>query len=76
MTTLAAAPPPAPTAPRWARVTQAAEYSGIPARTLRRWIRTGVLPATRVGPRTIEVDLNEVDKLRRPVDYQRKEHQA
>jgi len=34
---------------------------------MRRWVHEGRLRATRVGPRRIEIDLNELDKLRRPI---------
>jgi excisionase family DNA binding protein len=51
-------------APRWASLKEAAAYSGVPAPTLRRWIAERRLPATRLGPRRIQVDLNDLDKLR------------
>jgi excisionase family DNA binding protein len=44
---------------------EAVEYSRIPWRTLRRWIKEGRLPAYRIGPRLIQVDLNDLDRLRR-----------
>jgi excisionase family DNA binding protein len=53
--------------PRWRTVAEACAYSGIKERTMRRWITKGRLPATRLGPRRIQVDLNEVDKLRTPI---------
>lgn len=53
-------------APRRATVKDAVSYSGIPEGTLRRWIAEGILPATKVGPKRIEVDLNDLDRLRRP----------
>jgi excisionase family DNA binding protein len=56
-----------PAAPRWATLAEAEAYSRVPQSTLRRWIAAGRLPATRVGPRKIQVDLNEVDKLRTPI---------
>ena len=52
--------------PRWATIAEAAEYSHVPEATLRRWIAEERLPADRVGPRKLQVDLNEVDKLRTP----------
>lgn len=54
--------------PRWATIAEASTYSGIPESTMRRWIRNGTLPASRLGPRRIQVDLNEVDHLRQPLD--------
>jgi excisionase family DNA binding protein len=56
-----------PSPPRWASVGEAAAYSGFSERTIRRWIANHTLPANRIGPRRIEIDLNELDKLRRPV---------
>jgi len=53
--------------PRWATVSEAAKRAGVSDRTIRRWIHKGDLPATRVGPRRIEIDLNELDKLRKPI---------
>jgi excisionase family DNA binding protein len=49
-------------APRWASLKEAEDYSGIPAPTLRRWISDGWLPAWRLGPRRIQVDLNDIDR--------------
>ena len=54
-----------PPEPRWATMNEAVEYSRIPWRTLRRWIKEGRLPAYRIGPRLIQVDLNDLDRLRR-----------
>lgn len=51
--------------PRWATIAEAAGYAHTPERTLYRWVREGRLPATRLG-RKYQVDLNEVDRLRRP----------
>lgn len=56
-----------PLAPRWATMKEAAEYSGFNEVTLRRWISAGRLPAHRLGPRRLMVDLNEIDRLRVPV---------
>jgi excisionase family DNA binding protein len=54
--------------PRWATVAEAAAYARVSYATMGRWIRDGRLPsAERVGPRKIRVDLNDVDKLHRPV---------
>jgi excisionase family DNA binding protein len=51
--------------PRWAFLKEAEAYSGVPVRTLRDWIARGWLPATRLGPKRIQVDLNDLDALRR-----------
>jgi len=56
--------------PRWATVKEAAKHVGLSTRTIRRYIATGRLAASRLGPRRIEVDLNEVDKLRKPIERQ------
>lgn len=52
---------------RWATLFEAAEYANIPARTMRDWITKGWLPAYRMGPRQIQIDLNDVDALRRRI---------
>lgn len=54
-------------AARWAYLPDAEQYSGIPRRTLRRWISEGRLPAERYGPRRIRVDLNDLDALASPI---------
>jgi excisionase family DNA binding protein len=50
-------------------VAEAAAYARCSERTIRRWISQRRLPVNRyrVGPRRIEIDLNEVDKLRSPI---------
>lgn len=53
--------------PRWASVAEAAAYARVSERTIRRWVSERRLPANRMGPRRIEIDLNELDKLRRPI---------
>lgn len=62
--------------PRWARIGDAAEYAGVPTRTLRGWISSGLLPAYRLGPKIIQIDLNDVDAMRRRIptaaDYYRR----
>lgn len=54
-------------AERRATIKEASAYSGVPEGTLRRWISERRLTAYRVGPRKLQVDLNDVDRLRRPV---------
>jgi excisionase family DNA binding protein len=56
--------------PRWATVKEAANHIGLSVRTIRRYISTGRLDANRLGPRRLEVDLNEVDKLRKPIEHE------
>ena len=57
-------PRPAIREPRWARFNDAADYAGVPVRTLRDWVAKGRLPAYRIGPRQIQVNLNDIDALR------------
>ncbi len=63
----------APPEPRWATVAEAAAYTRMSPRTIRRWISQERLPAERVGPRRLRVDLNEVDKLRKPIQHTEQE---
>jgi excisionase family DNA binding protein len=57
--------PPPPAAPRWASLAQASEYlGGIPERTIRSWISKGWLPGFRIGPRQLQVNLNDLDAMR------------
>jgi excisionase family DNA binding protein len=39
----------------------------VSSRTIRRWIALGRLPAHRVGPRLLQVNRADLDKLIRPV---------
>jgi len=59
------------TEPRWATLKEAALHSGVSARTLRRWIADGRLAAHRIGPRKVQVDLNDLDALRTPIPNHR-----
>ena len=53
---------------RWYSQQQAAEYLGVTDRTVRNYIRRGILPASRVrGGRTIRIDVADLDALMRPV---------
>lgn len=52
---------------RWVSQTEAAEYLGITDRTLRRMIAAGKLPAYRLGPRLLRIDVADLDALLRPV---------
>jgi hypothetical protein len=49
-------------APRWRTISQAADESEIPHRTLRNWVRGGLLPVRREGRRLL-VDLNVLDAV-------------
>jgi hypothetical protein len=52
--------------PRWATVAEAHAYTrgAVSERTLRRWASNGTLTKHRLGPRRIQIDLNELDGLR------------
>jgi excisionase family DNA binding protein len=52
---------------RLVTIAVAAEYVDVHPRTLRRWIAAGRLPAYRLGPRLIKLDLDELDEFMRPV---------
>lgn len=54
----------APTPPRWATLEDAAAHiGGLNPRTIREWIREGLIPGYRFGARFIRVDLNDLDAL-------------
>lgn len=52
---------------RRAGVRSSADYAGVCEKTIRNWIAAGRLTGYRVGPKLIQVDLDEVDKLIRPI---------
>ncbi len=56
-----------PREPRFASLPVGAAYAGVPVRTLRSWITRGLVPGYRIGPRLIQVDLNDIDDLRRRI---------
>lgn len=56
-----------PPAPRWASVAEAAIYAHMSQRTIRRWITQHRLTGHRMGPRRLQVDLNDLDALRTEV---------
>jgi excisionase family DNA binding protein len=53
--------------PRWASLHEAADYAGVHYSTMRRWVAAGRPPGSRLGPRKIQVDLNDLDRMRCPV---------
>jgi excisionase family DNA binding protein len=53
---------------RPARIPEAAAYAHVSGGTVRRWIRTGKLPAHRVGPLLLVVNLDDLDRLIKPVE--------
>jgi len=52
---------------RYASLATGAEYAHCSIKTLRRRISDGSLTGYRMGPRLIRVDLNELDRLLRPI---------
>ena len=50
--------------PRYAPLIEAADYAGVPVSTLRHYVRTGQLPAYRFGKRLLQIDLNDIDRMR------------
>lgn len=56
-----------PTRKQLVTLAAGAEHLGVCVKTLRRHISDGNLTGYRVGARAIRVDLNEVDKLARPI---------
>jgi hypothetical protein len=46
---------------------EASAYAVVPVKTMRDWVRRGLLPAYRIGPRLLQVDLNDIDAMRRRV---------
>lgn len=52
---------------RLAGIPQAAAYAAVSTKTIRRRIADGTLTGYRFGPRTLRVDLNELDDALRPI---------
>lgn len=48
-------------------VAEAADYLGVSAVTIRRYISTGRLTGYRAGPRLVRVDRHELDAMLRPI---------
>lgn len=48
---------------RWASIKGAAEHVGVTPRTIHQLIEDGHVPAYRLGPKTVRVDLNELDRV-------------
>ncbi len=58
----------APTRKReWESVNSAAAYAKVSAKTIRRRILDGSLPAHRLGPQLLRIDRADLDQLFRPV---------
>jgi excisionase family DNA binding protein len=52
---------------RPASVAEGAAHYGMSDRTIRRYIASGILPAYRIGPRAIRIDLDDLERLARLV---------
>lgn len=48
-------------------IAKAADYADVHPMTMRRWISAGRIKAYRLGPRSLRVDLNELDAMLRPI---------
>jgi excisionase family DNA binding protein len=48
-------------------IAEGAEMLGVTTKTIRRYIASGALPAYRVGPRLIRIDVADIQALMRPV---------
>lgn len=48
-------------------IAQAAELLGVTTKSVRRWIADGVLPARRIGTRTIRIAASDIDAALRPI---------
>lgn len=55
------------TSRRLVGINQASEYADVNPKTIRRWVSAGHVPAYRVGPRLLKIDLNELDAMLRPI---------
>jgi excisionase family DNA binding protein len=53
--------------PELVGIPKSAEILGVDARTVRRYIASGKLPAVRVGPRLIKIDVADLEALLVPV---------
>jgi excisionase family DNA binding protein len=56
-----------PRAREWESVASAADYARVSAKTIRRRIADGSLPAHRLGPQLLRIDRADLDRLFRPV---------
>lgn len=67
---------PSKTIRRLESIPHAADYLGVSTKTIRRRIADGSLTGYRAGPRLIRVDLNEVDRLLKPIPSAGGDHLA
>lgn len=52
---------------RRVRLAQGAAYSNLSVKTLRRYGAAGLITLYRTGPKLLQVDLDELDRIVRPV---------
>jgi excisionase family DNA binding protein len=52
---------------RYISIGEAADQLGVDPLTIRRWIAHGKITAYRVGPKLIRLDLDEINKLAKPI---------
>lgn len=55
------------TTPARLSLVEGAAYAGVSTRTLRRYIAAGLLPGYRLGPRLVQVDPADLDRLARRI---------
>jgi excisionase family DNA binding protein len=48
-------------------IERAAEFLGVTTRTVRQWISTGELPASRLGKRIIRIDYEDLRLFCKPI---------
>lgn len=49
-------------------ISEAAAHARVSRRTVERWIHTGILPATRFGPRLLRIAASDLAHVGRPVE--------
>lgn len=52
---------------RPASIADGADYYQVSTRTIRRYVAQGLLPAYRIGPRLVRIDLDDLDRLARRI---------
>ena len=52
---------------RLVSINQAAEYANVHPITVRRWVSASRLPAFRIGPRLLKIDMADLEAMLRPV---------
>jgi excisionase family DNA binding protein len=52
---------------RWLSLSEAADYTGLSTKTIRRRVTDGSVAAFRAGPRELRFRMDDLDALMRPV---------